>query len=260
MSERRICIVGTAPTWRDAPWGDPSVEMWLLNDMWLLNPSRADRWYDLHPFDKFHYSKVGKKQLGHQVPAGYFVRPEGHLDALRRMTIPVYVQDAAQLGSPNAVTFPKAEVEKSVGPYFASSPAWMVGHAIAEGATEIQIFGIHLATDWEYLKQKPNMSFLLGVAAGKGIKVIVPKTAPLIRESHQYAYQADPDLPRVAIKKRIQDLEQQLGAIEKQLAVRRWWKRVDPNLVSRKAWLQAQIMDAQYALASATADRSPIGV
>ena len=180
QKERRIAICGTAPTIRDVPWDDPTLEVWALNDMHVLNIKRADRWFDLHPFDHFFYT-TGKKILQHEVPPGYFLRPKGHLDVLRKMTIPVYVQDAALLGSPNAVTFPKAEVEKAVGPYFASSPAWMLGLALAEGVTEIQVYGIHLSTEWEYQKQKPNFAFLLGLAAGRGVKIVVPKTAPLLR-------------------------------------------------------------------------------
>ena len=255
--ERRIAICGTAPTIRDVPWDDPTLEIWALNDMHVLSPKRADRWFDLHPFDHFFYT-TGKKILQHDVPPGYFIRPKGHLDALRRMTIPVYVQDASLLGSPNAVTFPKAEVEKAVGPYFASSPAWMLGLALAEGVTEIQVYGIHLSTEWEYQKQKPNFAFLLGLAAGRGVKIVVPKTAPLLRESHQYAYQPDPDLPKVAVKRKIDGLRQQLSIVQQQIAGLKWYQR-DRNLRSRESWLQAQILDGQLELQSVLANRSPIG-
>jgi hypothetical protein len=258
MSERRICIVGTAPTWKDAPWDDPSIEMWCLNDFWLLQPKRADTWFDLHPFDKYHYSQPGKKVLAHEVPAGSFIRPHGHIEFLRSQSIPVYVQDATLLGSPSARTFPKAEVEAAVGPYFASSPAWMLGLALLEGVTEIHVYGIHLATEWEYQKQKSNFSFLLGLAAGRGVKIVIPRTAPLLRESHQYAYQPDPDLPKVAVQRKIQGLQEQLQIVEKQLAIRRWWQS-STNMLSRQAMLRAQILDAQLELQSVLAARSPIG-
>lgn len=257
--ERRICILGTAPSYKDAPWDDPSVEMWALNDMWLLKPPRVDRWFDLHPFDKFHYAKAGKKALAQDVPAGHFIRPHGHLEFLRAQTIPVFVQDAALLGTPNARTFPKADVEKAVGPFFASSPAWMLGLALLEGVTELHVYGIHLATEWEYQKQKPNFTFLLGLAAGRGVRIHVPRTAPLLRETHQYAYQDDPDLPKVAVQRRIAGLQQELAHIEQQRRGLKWWQR-DRNLASRKAWVTAQIGDAQQELQSVIASRSPIGV
>lgn len=257
--ERRILICGTAPTWKDAPWEDPSIECWLLNDMYLLKPPRADRWFDLHPFDKYYFSKPGQKPLAQQVPAGYFIRPHGHLEWLRAQSIPVYVQDATLLGSPSARTFPKADVEKAVGPHFASSPAWMLGLALLEGVTELHVYGIHLATEWEYTRQKPNFAFLLGLAAGRGVKIIVPRTAPLLRESHQYAYQDDPDIPKVAVQRRIEGLKSELAHVHRQIKALRWWQR-NPNLKSRQAWLTAQIGDAQLELQSVIARRSPIGV
>lgn len=256
VNERHVCITGTAPTWRDAPWDNPAVEFWCLNDFYVLKPPRADRWFDLHPFEHFHFSQPGKKVLSQDVPPGSFIRPQGHIEFLKAQSIPVYVQDASLLGSPSARTFPKAEVEAAVGPYFASSPAWMLGLALLEGVTDLHVYGIHLATEWEYLKQKPNFLFLLGLAAGRGVRLHLPKTAPLLRESHQYAFQPDPDLPKVAIQKRIEGYQAQLAIVAKQMKVR----TRDPNLRSRRAWLQAQIGDAQLALQAVIAARSPVGV
>lgn len=257
--EKRIAIVGTAPTWKECPFDDPTLETWLLNDMHVLPGIRADRWFDLHPLDKMYFRDPGQKIYAHEVPVGHFVRPKGHLEFLRRQTIPVYVQRAADLGSPNARTFPKAEVEQALGPYFASSPAWMVGLALLEGVTELHIYGIHLATEWEYQKQKPNMTFLLGIAAGRGVKLVLPKGSPLLRESHQYAYQPDPDLAKVKLQRRLEHFQQQLQIVEKQLKDQRWWQRKDPNLPQRRTWLRAQMLDVQHALQTVIAGRSPIG-
>ena len=260
MSEKRIAILGTAPTWRDCPWDDPTLEVWALNDMWVLNPPRADRWFDLHPLSQMYFANKHKKVQGHQVPPGYFVRPEGHLEWLRKQTIPVYVQDAAQLGSPSARTFPKAEVEQMIGPYFASSPAWMVGLALLEGVTELHIYGIHLATEWEYLRQKPNLAFLLGLAAGRGVKLVLPTGSPLLTESHQYAYEHDPDIPKVALQRKIDGLRQQLDLVRQQDAQRKWWQRADPNVAARVAWLKAQMGDAQLGIQNVITGRAPAGV
>lgn len=257
--ERRIAIVGTAPTWKDTPWDDPTLEIHALNDMHVLNLPRVDRWYDLHPFDQMYFRDVHKPLHKGDVPPGYFVRPKGHLEWLRAQTIPVYVQDAKALGSPNARTFPKAEIEQALGPYFASSPAWMVGHALLEGVTELHIYGIHLATEWEYLKQKPNMTFLLGLAAGRGVTLVLPKASPLLKESHQYAYQPDPDLPKLHIKAKMERYQAQLAQLEKQARSEKWYGRRDPNLRSRRQWLRAQIEDCQSALQHVVAQRSPVG-
>jgi hypothetical protein len=256
--EKRIAILGTAPTWRECPFGDPSLEVWALNDMHVLNPPRASRWFDLHPVEKMYFRKPDRKVIASEVPAGYFVRPTGHLEWLRKQTIPVYVQDAKALGSPSARTFPKAEIEQKIGPYFASSPAWMIGLALLEGVTELHIYGIHLATEWEYVKQKPNLQFLLGLAVGKGVHVIVPKGAPLIVESHQYAYEEDPDTPKVALQRRMEQLLQERAMVAKSVPTQ-WWKRTSVNTVSRLAWLDAQIADVKLGIQHHQAGRAPAG-
>lgn len=259
--ERRIAIVGTAPTWRETPWDDPTLEIHALNDMWVLNLPRVDRWFDLHPLDKMYFRDPAKKKVfAGEVPAGYFVRPSGHLEWLRKQTIPVYVQDAAALGSPNAVTFPKAAIEAKFGKHFASSPAWMIGLALLEGVTELHIYGIHLATEWEYLKQKPNMTFLLGLAAGLGVKIVLPKGCPLLAETHQYAFEEDPDVPNVALKRKVERLQAEKQALKAREKGRKWYQRRDPNFHSRLAFLTAQITDAQLGMQHVTAGHAPAGM
>lgn len=257
--EKRIAIVGTAPTWADTPWNDPTLEIWLLNDMHVLNPPRADRWFDLHPFGEMFFHDRSRKLNRADVPAGAYVRPAGHLEWLRAQTIPVYVQNAADLGSPSARTFPKAEIEAKFGRNFMSSPAWMIGLALLEGVTELHIYGIHLATEWEYLKQKPNMTFLLGLAAGLGVKVVLPRGCPLLKESHQYAFEPDPEIPKRRAEKRVEQLMAQREHLAK-LPEPKWYQRADKNVASRLAWLNAQITDAKLGVMHITAGNTPAGL
>lgn len=256
---KRIAIIGTAPTWKSTPFDDPTLEIWALNDMWVLNLPRADRWFDLHPIDHMYFRKDGKPVFQGDVPAGFFVRPAGHLEWLRKQTIPVYVQDAKALGSPSAVTFPKDAIEAKFGKHFASSPAWMIGLALLEGVTELHIYGIHLATEWEYVKQKPNMTFLLGLAAGLGVKVVLPKGCPLLAESHQYAFEEDPDTPKVALKRKLARLQAEADAVTRLAQKRKWYQRRDPNHASRLAFLHAQMMDCQLGIQHVMAGKPPVG-
>ena len=260
-TDKRIAIIGTAPTYKSCPWDDPTLEVWCLNDFWVLKQGRADRWFDLHPLDKMHFRDPAKKKVfASDIPPGFFVRPQGHVEWLRAQSIPVYVQDAAQLGSPSARTFPKAEIEAKFGQHFASSPAWMIGLALLEGVTELHIYGIHLATEWEYLKQKPNMTFLLGLAVGMGVKVILPKGCPLLAETHQYAFEDDPDLPKVALKRKIERFSQEKTLLKTREAQRKWYQPRDPNYKARLDFLTAQILDAQLGLQHVTAGRAPAGM
>jgi len=90
--EKRIAILGTAPTWRDCPWDDPTLEVWALNDAHVLHLPRADRWFDIHPIAEMYFHDRSQALHAGDVPAGKFVRPVGHLEWLRSQTIPVYRQ------------------------------------------------------------------------------------------------------------------------------------------------------------------------
>jgi hypothetical protein len=259
VSERRIAICGTAPTRAAIPYDDPTLEIWALNDMWVLNLTRADRWFDLHPIDKMFFRPQTNKVFEGDVPAGFFVRPHGHLEWLRKQTIPVYVQDAAALGSPSAVTFPRERCVKEIFPTYCSSPAWMVALALLEGVTELHVYGIHLATEWEYINQRPNFESLLTLAAARGVKVVLPKGCPLMRASHQYAYEEDPDTPKVALKRKLARLQEEAAFVAKQQKSRPWWKGKDPNHHSRLAFLQAQIADCQLGIQHVMASKPPAG-
>ena len=258
-AERRIAIVGTAPTWKAVPWDDPTLEIWCLNDMHVLHPPRADRWFDLHPFDKMYFRPHNKPVYAGDVPAGFFVRPADHLEWLRKQTIPVYVQDAAALGSPSAVTFPRERCEREIYPTYCSSPAWMVAFALLEGVTELHVYGIHLATEWEYIHQRPNFESLLTLAAARGVKVVLPRGCPLLRASHQYGFEDDPDLPKVALKRKMQRLQDEMALVQKQAKGRKWYSRPDPNHASRLAFLKAQLMDCQLGIQHVMAARPPAG-
>jgi hypothetical protein len=109
----------------------------------------------------------------------------------------------------HAKAFPKADVEAHFGRYFSSSPGWMMGHALMEGVKELHIYGIHLATEIEYVEQRPNFEMLCGALLGRGKRtetvrdglryyetadglLVLPEEAPVLQASFQYAFDARP--------------------------------------------------------------------
>ena len=66
-------------------------------------------------------------------------------------------------------------------PYLTSSIAYELALAIHEGFAEIHLYGVDLTTEGEYAWQKPGVEFLMGVAAGRGITVVVPDNCPMLR-------------------------------------------------------------------------------
>lgn len=243
---KRCAILGTAPTWKVTPWDDPGLEIWCLNDMYVMKPPRADRWYDLHPFEKFYFRRVDERLKAEDVPAGYFIRPEGHVEWLAQQSIPVILQ-AAQPAVPRGIVFPREAIVQRFGRWFDSTPAWMLAHALMDGYKEIHIYGIHLATEWEYQKQKPNLSFLCGVAVGMGVTLVIPPGSPLLRPTHQYAYEPDPSIPVMEAQRAVLKLQHEREVVAKALQASKRWYRLgaDPVLSTRAAWLDAQLLDAK---------------
>lgn len=219
----RFVIVGTAGSYRDAPYADPNAYIVSLNDAYMVKGGlpRVDAWYDFHPLNHFLLAPPKTKDgvqpvvFAHDVPFGHYVRPTQHLEWLAAQTFPVWLhpdhatQHAASATWPSARPFPKADIEAHFGRYFGSSPSWILAHAMLQGHRDIEVYGIHLATESEYIDQRPNFEFLCGcllgptkrtvtVADGKRIyesqdgRLVLPVASPVLDAKFQYAFQPSP--------------------------------------------------------------------
>ena len=75
--KRKVCLIGFAPTWNEAPFGDKSFEFWGVNEVYMILPQNVlTRLYDLHD-----YRLMKSKQ-----------RNDNHLEVLRSATIPILMQ------------------------------------------------------------------------------------------------------------------------------------------------------------------------
>ena len=214
---KRVCIVGTAQSYALTPWDDPSIEIWSLNNAYECQGfKRADRWFDFHPLDKFYTVKTGTPVYPHQVPPGFHVRPATHLQWLGEQSIPVYLHPDYVTQYPPAATWrhahpmPVEALRERFGPYWMSGPSWMVAMAIAEGVEELWVTGIHLATEGEYIRQRPNFEMLLGMFLGteprtltvaKGLRtykagtktLVLPVASPILQGPAVYPFEPHPD-------------------------------------------------------------------
>jgi len=275
---KRVAIVGTAPSWQLTQWDDPGLKIWSLNDAYRLNGfKRADAWYDLHPMDHFYYIEQGQGQVyAHQVPPGYYVRPKDHLQWLEHQQIPVWLhpdyatQHPAAAAWRHARAFPKADIEAAFGMYFASSPAWMLAQAVLEGYKEIHIYGIHLATEHEYIEQRPNFEFLIGRVLGAGRQsvvvkdglrryetpdgvVVLPEASPILSADFQYAFEPRPRAALEPLRWELHKINIKQGRLIKALRTRKRWqsaKAIDAELArldARQADVSEQIQRLEHA-------------
>lgn len=147
-------------------------ELWGLNELYRYLPiNKFSRWFELHERST--------------------LEPDAeHIKALQNFPLPVYMTKLWP-DFKSALLLPKEQIEASVSRYMTSSPAWMIGLAIAEGFEEIHVYGVDMAQDTEYFQQRACCEHLLGLAIGRGIKVHVPVTSDLMKAVGQYGYEGD---------------------------------------------------------------------
>lgn len=261
-SPKRIAIVGTAPSWVDTPWDDPGLVIASLNDAYMSRDGkgqglrRADIWFELHPLDKMWFRKKSQRVIyENEVPYGHYVRPEGHIDWLKEQakTIPVFLQNEPPDGwPPNAKRFPVELMEEKYGDYWASGPSYMVAWAIEEGFTEIQVYGIHLSTQQEYIEQRANLEHYLGIARGRGITVVMADQSPVMRHPWRYGYEPrpvpQPDPARQALKAELKAVSARKQELVQALVT---WPRLKSKADALEELRRVQVieMDIQQQLA-----------
>lgn len=166
----KIAIVGGSPTAKHAPFKDPSWEIWSVGKSSRAHP-RVSRVFEIH-------EKLAEV-------------PEGYYEYLAALPCPVITGENSPLKADNAKVFPFADAAKLFGrQYLTSTCAYMAAMAILEGATEIAVFGVDMAVDDnEYFFERPCMEAWLGFARGRGIKIGMPASCPILKS--QFVYGAD---------------------------------------------------------------------
>jgi hypothetical protein len=170
---KKVAIVGTAMTHKDAPYSDPSWEIWGLNDHWNNMP-RYTRWFEAN------------NDACRVAPVSHM--PEiKRVDWLKKCPVPVYMEEHYD-DVPNSVKYPYDEINDMVGAtdpcgrdYFTNSVSFMIALAIYEGFDEIHLYGVDMAVGSEYEQQRPSCEFWVGFGKGRGIKFYIPEQSDLIK-------------------------------------------------------------------------------
>jgi hypothetical protein len=179
---KKVAILGFAESWKLAPFGDPSIEVWGLNELHKYVP-RWNRWWEVHDADTLGVTARDLSE-GEQ---------KRHLEWLSRNHGPdkrIYMQPQFCDGRfPNAVPYQLDKMISLFGRYFTSSIGYMVADAIVDGYSWIGLYGIDLASDVEYPHQRPNTEYLIGIARGLGREVVLAPTSAICKAGHLYGYE-----------------------------------------------------------------------
>lgn len=180
---RKIALCGShSSSLEDAPWHDPSWEFWghASSRGWYQRP--MDRYFDLHP--RACWTRGGKK--GAKYPQW-----------LAKQTTPIYMQERYP-EVPASVKYPRGQILLEFGhvpPFFGNQVAWMIALALTEGVSTIGLFGVNYSTQGEYERQRGSAIFWLGIAAGMGVRLILPEQCTLLSDPKPlYGYESHDEM------------------------------------------------------------------
>jgi len=173
---KKVCLLGTSNTLKEAPIHDKSFEFWALNDMFAVIPEGiATRWFEIHTRNNIEICHTRNAAIDY---LGWF----------QKSTIPVYMQEKFD-DIPASIKYPLEEITKYFGrQYFKSSLDYMMALALYEGFEEIHVYGVNMAVGDEYAYQKPSMEYWIGRAEGMGVKVVLPAGCDLMKGYFRYGY------------------------------------------------------------------------
>jgi len=160
----RVNIVGCAPGWDKAPFGQKDVgEFWGMNDLVLSHD--VDVVIDTHNLK----AVVKGKQKIRRTPDV----AKACLKKIKKTGTTCYsVEEVKNI--PNIKRYPLERIIREFdSDYFNSGPDFAIALAVYKGFTEIHIYGILMVCKDEYFYQKPSFEHWLGIAKGRGVKVVI---------------------------------------------------------------------------------------
>ena len=225
----RVSIVGFADGHRDlAPWADDDMEYWGINRLHaVLKDKPWTRWFELHSLEDFYKDD------------------QEHQQWLKQANLPVYVrpQDLEQANEWQwqAHPYPIERILSGFEPgYFTNTISWLLAMAIAMGFEEIQLYGVDMAQDSllqaEYSQQRPSCEWLIGLAQGRGIRVVLPPGSDLLKTSHLYGFDTD------EYQKKLMARLQELGTRKEQM------RGEMQEAQQKSAWFQSRISELDGAM------------
>ena len=138
-------IIGKGKGWADAPMDG---ESWGITQLILRRP--VNRVVDMNDYALWGEREAKEAELARQ-------------EALR-----LDVEYVDLYNYPlNAV------IDRFGTDYFSSTVDYAIALALYEGQTEINLYGVNMASHGEYAYQKPGADFWCGVAIGMGVKLKV---------------------------------------------------------------------------------------
>lgn len=185
---KRVAIVGSHPSSRDmAPYDDPKIPIWVFNAGAIMDwCKRADVVFELHPAGEYTNPLAERSEYW-----------EDFLQKQEKATI--YMQEVDPR-IPMSKKYPLDGVVQKylkkfirggeINKYFTSSPCYAIALALYLGYDTIDLYGVEMETNSEYVYQRDGVGLWIGIALGVGATVNLVKTTTMF-DAPLYGYDDD---------------------------------------------------------------------
>lgn len=217
---KKVAIVGTSHSWTMAPFEDPTVEIWGVNNGFInMGGKRVSRWFDLH----FIENRNGKWFRRWQ-PEFRGQAVNDYLESLKKLPCPVYMQQKWP-EIPNSERFPIEAIMARFGKYITNSISMQMAFALHLGFGEISLYGVDMSAGTEWAYQRPNAEYFIGMAIGMGVKLYVPGESDLVKTMFMYAYEErekaewtkKTDIIKKRMNVKINEIQNEMTSLQNQL-------------------------------------------
>ena len=200
-----VAIVGTHPNTREkAPYTDPQKDVWIFNNQILQGwVQRADAVFDIHqPED------VYRRGIEHPAFGDWLKGDKRGVKFITPAPMPeIPGNEVYPLDAVIEKLLPHFKRGTEINPYFTSGPAYAIALAIYKGYKRIELYGIEMEANAEYIYQRDGIGLWAGVAIGRGIEFVVP-TESILFYAPLYGYGSDATtVDREAFETRATELE-----------------------------------------------------
>ena len=175
---KSVAIVGKAATAALAPYDDPAWDIWGL--AWVKYP-RQTLLFDIHS-PSFKAEPPFTEHFNSHKNPSYFERVNG--ENVPVMCDPEAIGDGLRFA--HGVPYPMDEVAADLPRiYLDCTVSYMLALAILQKVDRIALWGCHFAVREEFRIQLPSVTWLCGLAEGRGIELTIGPGAPLLTSGYE---------------------------------------------------------------------------
>lgn len=202
-AKKTVCIVGSHPRTRgDTPWSRKFKDIWVFNEAASLAwPKRVTAVFQMHkPFiwlseaNRNDPNPIDGEKYDEAIKRG--AKPHREWMVEEHPDIEIYMQEKYD-NVPASVVYPIDELcaallpnlyrlgskrRKSLVKPFTNSVAYAIALAIFLEYEVIEIYGVEMESNTEWIYQRENVAFWTGLAVGRGIEVQFRSKSGFFRE------------------------------------------------------------------------------